>query len=184
METGGSGAFVDVVVDGEAEPVPVKLGVWLSNTKSRRDKLTAQQLAALAALGMEWAGPAAGAARRTACFVGGPDEAGGAGARGVRRGAVRGRALHLLVIERFGPPYEREGYGTTSDRSLPPYATPGPVDEPGSPSIARPSGPRRIVFATPGNPVHFRSHSTNITPHEPCRSAEHHAIGVAGRAST
>nr|WP_258177334.1 hypothetical protein [Streptomyces solincola] len=36
----------------------MKLGVWLSNTKSRRDKLTAQQLAALAALGMEWAGPA------------------------------------------------------------------------------------------------------------------------------
>jgi hypothetical protein len=36
----------------------VKLGVWLSNTKSRRDKLAAEQLAALAALGMDWAGPA------------------------------------------------------------------------------------------------------------------------------
>ncbi|MGF1344491.1 Helicase associated domain protein [Streptomyces flavovirens] len=47
------GAVVDVVVDGET--VPVKLGVWLSNTKARRDKLTAQQLAALAALGMDWA---------------------------------------------------------------------------------------------------------------------------------
>ncbi|CAM5456290.1 hypothetical protein STENM327S_08137 [Streptomyces tendae] len=33
------GAVVEVAVDGEAEPVPVKLGVWLSNTKSRRDKL-------------------------------------------------------------------------------------------------------------------------------------------------
>jgi hypothetical protein len=34
-------------VDGETEPVVVKLGVWLSNTKSRRDKLTAEQLDAL-----------------------------------------------------------------------------------------------------------------------------------------
>lgn len=50
------GAVVEVEVDGEAEPVPVKLGVWLSNTKSRRDKLTTEQRAALAALGMEWAG--------------------------------------------------------------------------------------------------------------------------------
>ncbi|MFE7617554.1 Helicase associated domain protein [Streptomyces sp. NPDC057496] len=46
---------VEIVVEGEAEPVPVKLGVWLSNTKTRRDKLTAEQRAALAALGMEWA---------------------------------------------------------------------------------------------------------------------------------
>ncbi|MFG3142497.1 Helicase associated domain protein [Streptomyces sp. NPDC048211] len=50
------GTVVEITVDGEAEPVPVKLGVWLSNTKSRRDKLTAEQLAALAALGMDWAG--------------------------------------------------------------------------------------------------------------------------------
>jgi hypothetical protein len=50
------GAVVEVAVDGEAEPVPVKLGVWLSNTKSRREKLTVEQRAALAALGMEWAG--------------------------------------------------------------------------------------------------------------------------------
>ncbi|MFC5156401.1 DEAD/DEAH box helicase [Streptomyces amakusaensis] len=49
------GTVVEITVDGEAEPVPVKLGVWLSNTKSRRDKLTAEQLAALAALGMAWA---------------------------------------------------------------------------------------------------------------------------------
>ncbi|MFF2645842.1 Helicase associated domain protein [Streptomyces niveus] len=47
------GAVVDVVVDGET--VPMKLGVWLSNTKSRRDKLTTEQRAALAALGMDWA---------------------------------------------------------------------------------------------------------------------------------
>lgn len=49
------GAVVEITIDGEAEPVPVKLGVWLSNTKARRDKLTAEQLAALAGLGLEWA---------------------------------------------------------------------------------------------------------------------------------
>ncbi|WP_234312152.1 DEAD/DEAH box helicase [Streptomyces griseus] len=45
----------EILVDGEADPVVVKLGVWISNTKSRRDKLTAERLAALAALGLEWA---------------------------------------------------------------------------------------------------------------------------------
>ncbi|MEV4436206.1 Helicase associated domain protein [Streptomyces sp. NPDC049585] len=44
-----------ITIDGEAEPVVVKLGVWASNTKQRRDKLTGEQLAALAALGLEWA---------------------------------------------------------------------------------------------------------------------------------
>ncbi|MFD3658739.1 helicase associated domain-containing protein, partial [Streptomyces sp. NPDC058620] len=48
-----------IAVDGEAEPVTVKLGVWISNTKSRRDRLDAEQLAALAELGMHWAGPIA-----------------------------------------------------------------------------------------------------------------------------
>ncbi|GAB1340789.1 hypothetical protein ACE1SV_73790 [Streptomyces sp. E-15] len=46
---------VEITVHSETEPV--KLGVWVSNTKSRRDKLTAQQRAALAALGMDWAEP-------------------------------------------------------------------------------------------------------------------------------
>ncbi|MFH8470642.1 helicase associated domain-containing protein [Streptomyces sp. NPDC017991] len=46
---------MEITVDGEAEPVPVKLGVWLSNTKSRRDKLTAEQRAALRELGVELA---------------------------------------------------------------------------------------------------------------------------------
>ena len=32
-----------------------RFGVWLSNTKSRRDKLTAEQRATLADLGLEWA---------------------------------------------------------------------------------------------------------------------------------
>jgi hypothetical protein len=44
-----------IAVDGEAEPVIVKLGVWVSNTKSRRDKLTQEQRAALAELGVVWA---------------------------------------------------------------------------------------------------------------------------------
>ncbi|MFB6563912.1 Helicase associated domain protein [Streptomyces sp. NPDC056400] len=42
-----------VVVDGEEHAV--RLGVWLSNTKSRRDKLDPVQLAALADLGIHWA---------------------------------------------------------------------------------------------------------------------------------
>ncbi|MFF4331120.1 Helicase associated domain protein [Streptomyces sp. NPDC001591] len=45
----------EITVEGEAEPVIVKLGVWVSNTKTRRDKLTADQLAALAKLGIDWA---------------------------------------------------------------------------------------------------------------------------------
>ncbi|WP_327286716.1 DEAD/DEAH box helicase [Streptomyces sp. NBC_01205] len=44
-----------IAVDCEAEPVIVKLGVWISNTRARREKLTAAQLAALAALGVDWA---------------------------------------------------------------------------------------------------------------------------------
>ncbi|NUL34115.1 hypothetical protein HRW09_32380 [Streptomyces lunaelactis] len=44
----------EITVDGEAEPVSVRLGVFLSNTKARRDKLTGPQRAALAELGVEW----------------------------------------------------------------------------------------------------------------------------------
>ncbi|WP_416238250.1 helicase associated domain-containing protein [Streptomyces mutabilis] len=44
-----------ITVDCEAEPVAVKLGVWVSNTKSRRDRLTAEQLDALRKLGVAWA---------------------------------------------------------------------------------------------------------------------------------
>ncbi|MGA4980425.1 Helicase associated domain protein [Streptomyces cinereoruber] len=42
-----------VVVDGQEHHH--KLGVWLSNAKTRRDKLTAEQLDALRKLSMEWA---------------------------------------------------------------------------------------------------------------------------------
>lgn len=45
----------EIAVDGETEPVAVKLGVWVSNTKSRRDKLAQDQLAVLRKLGIEWA---------------------------------------------------------------------------------------------------------------------------------
>ncbi|MFL9659559.1 Helicase associated domain protein [Streptomyces sp. PB17] len=44
-----------ITVDGETDPVAVKLGVWVSNTKSRRDKLTQEQLDALRELGVDWA---------------------------------------------------------------------------------------------------------------------------------
>ncbi|MFJ5741148.1 DEAD/DEAH box helicase [Streptomyces microflavus] len=49
------GAVVEVTVDGASEPVPVRLGVWLSNTRARRDRLTAEQLDALRELGAKWA---------------------------------------------------------------------------------------------------------------------------------
>ncbi|MGW2641880.1 Helicase associated domain protein [Streptomyces sp. NPDC001348] len=45
----------EITLDGEAAPVTVKLGVWVSNTKSRRDKLAQDQLDALRELGIEWA---------------------------------------------------------------------------------------------------------------------------------
>ncbi|MER7960135.1 Helicase associated domain protein [Streptomyces sp. NPDC096030] len=45
----------ELAVDGETEPVVVKLGVWVSNTKSRRDRLTQEQRNALQELGMDWA---------------------------------------------------------------------------------------------------------------------------------
>ncbi|WP_079077519.1 DEAD/DEAH box helicase [Streptomyces sp. Root369] len=45
----------EITVDGETEPVAVKLGVWTSNVRSRRDKLTQKQLDALRELGIQWA---------------------------------------------------------------------------------------------------------------------------------
>jgi hypothetical protein len=38
----------------ELEDGPVKLGIWISNTKSRRVKLSQEQLNRLAALGLDW----------------------------------------------------------------------------------------------------------------------------------
>ncbi|MEU9558335.1 DEAD/DEAH box helicase [Streptomyces fumanus] len=48
------GHIEEVTVDGQEEPVAVKLGVWVSNTKSRRDRLVQEQLDALRELGMQW----------------------------------------------------------------------------------------------------------------------------------
>ncbi|MEV6260717.1 Helicase associated domain protein [Streptomyces sp. NPDC051784] len=44
----------EIAVEGEAEPVIVKLGVWVSNTKTRCDKLNQEQRDALRKLGVEW----------------------------------------------------------------------------------------------------------------------------------
>ncbi|MFF0049184.1 hypothetical protein [Streptomyces sp. NPDC005498] len=46
-----SRSHVERLPDGTS----VRLGVFLSNQKSRRDRLTDQQLAQLAALGLTWA---------------------------------------------------------------------------------------------------------------------------------
>ncbi|MGW8955848.1 Helicase associated domain protein [Streptomyces sp. NPDC055709] len=45
----------EISIDGETEPVTVRLGVFMSNSKARRDKLTSDQRAALTQLGIEWA---------------------------------------------------------------------------------------------------------------------------------
>ncbi len=44
----------EISVDGDTDPVIIKLGVWVSNTRARRDKLTAEQLEALRKLGIDW----------------------------------------------------------------------------------------------------------------------------------
>ncbi|MFF4648118.1 Helicase associated domain protein [Streptomyces sp. NPDC001389] len=49
----------EIAIEGEAEPIVVKLGVWITNTKQRRHKLTQEQLDALRKLGIHWAYPAA-----------------------------------------------------------------------------------------------------------------------------
>ncbi|MFC8295246.1 Helicase associated domain protein [Streptomyces sp. NPDC057242] len=44
----------EIAVEGGTEPVTVRLGVWVSNTKSRRDRLDQEQRDALRKLGVEW----------------------------------------------------------------------------------------------------------------------------------
>lgn len=44
-----------ITVEGETAPVVLKLGVWITNTKTRRHKLTPAQRATLTDLGVEWA---------------------------------------------------------------------------------------------------------------------------------
>ncbi|WP_406415524.1 hypothetical protein OH809_42430 [Streptomyces sp. NBC_00873] len=43
----------EIAADGETEPVLVKLDTWVSNTRTRRDKLAREQLDALGKLGVE-----------------------------------------------------------------------------------------------------------------------------------
>ncbi|MEV7797080.1 helicase associated domain-containing protein, partial [Streptomyces sp. NPDC087512] len=110
------GAVVEVAVDGDAEPAPVKLGVWLSNTKSRRDRLTAEQLAALAALGMEWAGAAPVVEVAPEPSAPQPAPPAAPKERPLRehheecdKELYEGNCT-CWSIERFGPPSERESY--------------------------------------------------------------------------
>ncbi|MEV1048754.1 Helicase associated domain protein [Streptomyces sp. NPDC049916] len=100
----------EIAVEGEVEPVVVKLGVWVSNTKSRRDKLTSEQRAALAALGMAWAAPAP-AAETTPAPPAAPTK------RMVRehheecdKELYEGGNCTCRYIRRFGPYSERESY--------------------------------------------------------------------------
>ncbi|MFG2632178.1 Helicase associated domain protein [Streptomyces sp. NPDC048473] len=101
----------ETVVDGEAEPVIVKLGVWISNTKTRRDRLSADQLATLAALGMDWAGPVP--ATQAAPAQPAPVQA----APPKRdhhdecdKALHEGGTCTCDLIEEYGPPSERDDY--------------------------------------------------------------------------
>ncbi|MFD9225952.1 hypothetical protein ACFWDI_39460 [Streptomyces sp. NPDC060064] len=44
----------EITADDETEPVVVKPGVWISNTKTRRTKLTQEQRNALQKPGVDW----------------------------------------------------------------------------------------------------------------------------------
>ncbi|MCY0921093.1 Helicase associated domain protein [Streptomyces sp. H27-G5] len=100
-----------ITVDGEPEPVTVKLGVWNSNTKSRRDRLSADQLGSLAALGLDWAGPVpaieAAPAQPAAAQAAPPkrdhhDEC--------DKALYEGGTCTCDLIEQYGPPSERDDY--------------------------------------------------------------------------
>ncbi|WP_331742818.1 helicase associated domain-containing protein [Kitasatospora sp. NBC_01300] len=49
-----SRGHVEEIPDNDGGVVEVKLGVWISNTKTRRAKLAGEQLDRLAALGLDW----------------------------------------------------------------------------------------------------------------------------------
>ncbi|NEC17811.1 Helicase associated domain protein [Streptomyces parvus] len=107
-----------IAVDGEAEPVIVNLGVWVSNTKTRRDKLTADQQAALAALGMDWAGPPpaievapAPPAFETTTPVAGRPRSEREHHEECEEELFEGANCSCRSIERFAPLSERESYG-------------------------------------------------------------------------
>ncbi|MER7721882.1 Helicase associated domain protein [Streptomyces flaveolus] len=56
--TGSVGPVSRQHVENLADGSKVNLGVWLSNTKTRRARLSGQQLERLAGLGLEWAAQA------------------------------------------------------------------------------------------------------------------------------
>lgn len=88
----------------------MKLGVWNSNVKSRRGKLSTNQLAALASLGVDWAGaarvaqdaPAQPAAVRAAPQRSHHDEC--------DKTTYEGGNCTCDLIEQYGPPSERDDY--------------------------------------------------------------------------
>ncbi|MGR6998676.1 helicase associated domain-containing protein [Yinghuangia aomiensis] len=45
---------LETAPEGGGGPVEVKLGVWITNTKTRRAKLSSEQLDRLAQLGLQW----------------------------------------------------------------------------------------------------------------------------------
>jgi hypothetical protein len=104
-----------ITVDGEAEPVIVKRGVWISNTKSRRDRLDADQLTALAKLGIDRAypvpAPEPGPAQHTAAHTVPPKRP----SQRVHHDECE-KALHeggtctCDLIEQYGPPSPRDAY--------------------------------------------------------------------------
>lgn len=111
------GAVVEITVDGEAEPVVVKLGVWLSNTRARRDRLDTDQLAALASLGLEWAGPPPAIEAAPARPASEPAESAVAQLRSERehheecdKASYPGGTCTCDLIEEYGPPSERDDY--------------------------------------------------------------------------
>ncbi|MFD3519997.1 Helicase associated domain protein [Streptomyces sp. NPDC058653] len=106
-----------ITIDGEADPVTVKLGVWNSNTKSRCDKLTPEQLAALAKLGMKWAGPAPAIEAAPEPPAPQPTPLAAPTKRPVREHHEECDKMHYVggtctcdLIEQYGPPSERDDY--------------------------------------------------------------------------
>ncbi|MFB8016900.1 helicase associated domain-containing protein, partial [Streptomyces rochei] len=108
------GAVVEVAVDGEAEPVLVKLGVWISNTKSRKDRLDTDQLATLAKLGMDWAGPTPAIEAAPARPAPQPAPPTGLAQRDHHdecdKASYAGGTCTCDLIEEYGPPSERDDY--------------------------------------------------------------------------
>lgn len=103
-----------ITIDSETEPVIVKLGVWISNTKSRRDRLDAAQLAALAELGIDWARPPRDIETTPARPALQPAPPAGPPQRDHHdecdKASYQGGTCTCDLIEQYGPPSERDDY--------------------------------------------------------------------------